>query len=356
MHLYQKPNGSWVAIVQHDGRRRKITAKTKREAQLGAAQTLIELGGKPPTDPTVDEVVALWFDAADLSITYRTDAGRVAEKLPATFTARPLSTVTPLVIAALYKTLDRDGWTAHRIRRAHTVLSSAFSYAMSMEITDRNPFNAARKPTPPARKVQPPTRAQVAQLLESDGKLALYLRVAVTIGVRRGETVALQWGDIQPEGIVVRRSRAYAPGHGVVTTTGKTGAKGHRTVAIDPMLIAELRTEHLRQLEAAVAYRGRKAPVWIFSDDAGVNPWRPDHPSRLFRQLRARLGIDGVRLHDLRHFVATELLAAGIPLKVVSERLGHRQVATTADRYGAYVPAADAVAAETMAAILGRGQ
>jgi integrase len=142
---------------------------------------------------------------------------------------------------------------------------------------------------------------------------------------------------------------AYAPESGVVQTEGKTGKAGHRVVAIDADLVAELKAHRVAQVEMALA-AGLPKPVWVFSHDAGVTPWRPDHVSREFRRLRDKAGVPStVRLHDLRHFVATELLAAGVPLKVVSERLGHRQLSTTADTYGHYVPAADKEAADVMA-------
>jgi integrase len=221
-----------------------------------------------------------------------------------------------------------------------------------MEMAARNPFAAARKPSAPPRKVTPPDAAQVARLLATDGQFGLFVRVAATIGARRGEVVALQWADVEGSAIIIRRSLAYSPTSGVVVTEGKTGAKGHRVVAVDAGLAADLRTERARQAALSLE-AGDGAPVWIFTHDAGATPWRPDYPSRRFRLLCRTLGLTGVRLHDLRHFVATQLLASGIPVKVVSERLGHRQVATTADRYGAYVPAADVTAAETMARILG---
>jgi integrase len=88
---------------------------------------------------------------------------------------------------------------------------------------------------------------------------------------------------------------------------------------------------------------------FVFSHDPdGRWPWRPDSTSRAFRLLRHEVGLDHVRLHDLRHFVATRLLAAGIDVRTVSGRLGHSLTSTTLNVYAAFVPDADCRAAEVM--------
>ena len=67
---------------------------------------------------------------------------------------------------------------------------------------------------------------------------------------------------------------------------------------------------------------GLPAPLWVFSDTADVEPWRPDYVSTHFRRVRNKCGLDS-RLHGLRHFMASEALAAGVPLAVVGDRLDH---------------------------------
>jgi Phage integrase family len=83
---------------------------------------------------------------------------------------------------------------------------------------------------------------------------------------------------------------------------------------------------------------------------------RPIHPQRLstwFEQLARAAGLPRIRLHDVRHSYAT---AAGIPAKVVSERLGHATIAITMDTYSQVLPGLDAEAAGTVARlILGDG-
>ena len=119
-------------------------------------------------------------------------------------------------------------------------------------------------------------------------------------------------------------------------------------VAIDPLLAGHLQTHRVEQVTTAVAH-GLPAPVWVFSDDAGVSPWRPEFPTKEFAKIRASAGVDpSAKAHGLRHAMATRLLAAGVPIKVVQERLGHTRAATTTDRYGHYVRAADRRAADTM--------
>ena len=88
------------------------------------------------------------------------------------------------------------------------------------------------------------------------------------------------------------------------------------------------------------------------SDGLGQQPWLPDSVSRRFRLLCRRAQLDGVRLHDLRHYVATQLLAAGVDLRTVAGRLGHRNAATTLNVYSHFLPEADRKAAGVLADLL----
>jgi integrase len=93
---------------------------------------------------------------------------------------------------------------------------------------------------------------------------------------------------------------------------------------------------------------------FVFSPELdGSKPWRPYHWTSAWSRLRDRIGIDpAVRLHDLRHFTATRLLDAGVPVKTVSGRLGHARPATTLNVYAHFIPATDRVAADLIGGLL----
>lgn len=359
MYARKLPSGRWQVEVWVNGRRRNVSRRTKSEAMTAAAELMLEMGGSPRAAVTVGELLASWLASSDhLSITYRADAVRVIDRLPDSFTARRAHRLDTPTVEGLYRQLSREGWSPHRIGRVHAVLSSAYTLACRWGWASANPFTTARRPTPRPTAVHPPDEAEVGALLAAaDDRFVLYLTMSATVGARRGEVVGLQWPDLilEPEAdnaVVVRRALSYAPRVGVQITEGKTGKKGHRVVAIDGELAALLRAHRRRQVELALA-AGLPSPVWLFSHDAGCTPWRPDFASREFRRLRARARVrPSVRLHDLRHFVATQLLARGVPIKTVAERLGHRQLSTTGDRYGHFVPAADRAASEVMAGVL----
>jgi hypothetical protein len=120
--------------------------------------------------------------------------------------------------------------------------------------------------------------------------------------------------------------------------------------------VAALRQHRARQAEERLAV----GPRW--QDSGLVFTWpddRPIHPQRLstwFEQLARAAGLPRIRLHDVRHIYASAALAAGIPAKVVSERLGHASIAITMDTYSHLLPGLDAEAAGTVARlILGGG-
>ena len=91
----------------------------------------------------------------------------------------------------------------------------------------------------------------------------------------------------------------------------------------------------------------------MFSHDpAGRTPWRPNYVTHAFHHLRKKIGLDAVRLHDLRHFAATILLAGGKDVRTVSGRLGHANAATTLGVYAHFVEASDSDAAEHLGSLL----
>ena len=94
--------------------------------------------------------------------------------------------------------------------------------------------------------------------------------------------------------------------------------------------------QHHKLLAQRASIRGQELTdrSFVFSNDAdGKTPWRPDYVTGAWTRLRRSLGLDHVRLHDLRHFQATMLLQSGIPVNDVSERIGHRDAATTLNVY-----------------------
>src|SRR5262249_14291849 len=93
--------------------------------------------------------------------------------------------------------------------------------------------------------------------------------------------------------------------------------------------------------------------AYVFSrDPEGLDPWRPGYVTLAFSRLRDELGLTGVRLHDLRHFNATNLLANGTDVRTVSGRLGHADASTTLNIYAHFMQRADREAAALVGGLL----
>lgn len=198
------------------------------------------------------------------------------------------------------------------------------------------------------RELEPPTVAQVHQLLDAAGEehpaFAVYLWVLATTGCRRGEACALRWSDVDLERGVVAIRRSISQVGGALR---EKDAKTHqsRRVAIDEATVGVLRTHRRRQRELALAVGVHLAEDAVLFGDVDGRPWRPDVCTNRFARLRSRLGLEGVRLHDLRHFVASVLGDGGVPIATISTRLGHRDAATTLNLYTHALPPTDHAAA-----------
>lgn len=344
-HLSKLPSNHWRVAVKYQGTRRTGTAPTKAEAQRLGALLLIEIGGggrRHEQNVTVADMLDAMMSNGlrRWSPTFAAEAERVAAALPASLLERKVRDVTPAVIAGTWNQLERDNWGAHRIKRAHTLLSRAWNDAIPLGWATENPTRHAH-PTPPApRQVKAPDVDTVKRILQAADTPAdrLALRVSATTGARRGEVVAIQWDDIDFTGgtLMIRRSLIYTRQSGLVERSTKTGPDGHRRVPLDDLTLTMLRDHGDRQTELAID--NGLDPVWVFSDTAGVNPWRPDRLTHVYIRARERAGVVGYRLHDLRHHVATSMLQDGEAVIDVAAQLGHRSMQTTQTTYAHFMP------------------
>jgi integrase len=316
-----------------------------------------------------DEWLASLRNAESTQASYRRNLTQhVVPRLGGT----PLSSLTGMHLTALYRELEaggrRDGkpggLSSRTVRYIHTILHRALSDAVQDGRLLVNPADRAKPPTA-KQSVSPEMktwdrdelRAFLAWAATDDLYIA-WLLLAMT-GVRRGELLALRWGDLNLDGgtIAVRRSLGVvkAPGEQRVVE-GPTKSGKARVVDIDPETVAALR-----------AYRSERAGIGLqlVRDDAYVVS-HPDgarrHPERFSREfarrlLRCRTELETgqpamIRLHDLRHTHATLMLQAGVHPKIVSERLGHAKVSITMDVYSHAVPSMQREAAGAMAALV----
>jgi integrase len=140
-------------------------------------------------------------------------------------------------------------------------------------------------------------------------------------------------------------------GYATMLSTPKT-KKGRRLIALDQATISALRRLRARHMKAHLRQGlswQESQPVFVTEDG---QPYHPERVSKLFGQAAKRAGLPRIRLHDLRHTYATLALAAGVHPKIISERLGHANIAITLDCYSHCLPTLSEEAASRVAALV----
>lgn len=309
----------------------------KAAAQRLAALVAEHTGRTRPGRHTLADLLDAWLDtghhAAGTIANYR----RAIKKIPDRLAELPADQVNGADLARLYRRLVDTGTSPHRVRYLHAALGAAYTAGVGWGWVGINPARTVRAPAAKKHAASAPGEEQVAAMLAAARKRGtrewVWLRLAIETGARRGEVLGLQWADVDVDAgvMLIRRSIESVT---VAPKSTKTGYE--RSLDLSPELAAELKAWRLACKEDALAYGQRLTnQAYVISHEPdGSAPWRPDHASRLFAKVRRAAGVpDGVRLHDLRHANATALIGAGIDVRVVSDRLGHRQTSTTTNMY-----------------------
>ncbi len=243
--------------------------------------------------------------------------------------------------------------SAKTVYDVHVVMRSSLRFAADRHLVDHNVAADARPPRTSTRSrpsAEIWTAQQLASFLAHTAHLRLYpaIHLAATTGMRRGEIAGLRWGDwhIDTHRLSVARSRQSIQG-GTVEVPTKTAAS-RRSIDLDAnteQVLARWRRRQQRDGQPV----GVHDP--IFTNRHG-EPVNPESISQLFDRKAVSSGLPRIRLHDLRHTHASLLVAAGEPIKVVSERLGHAHPGFTMATYQHLLPGMGAAAATNFAALL----
>ena len=183
---------------------------------------------------------------------------------------------------------------------------------------------------------------------------AAMIALAAVTGMRRGEILALRQSDVSDGTIHVRRSLVYTPLTG--TVEGPTKTRQLRKVALDAigMAVIERQMSALREASETLRLSPVADPYLFFSEPDGATPFHPDSITKVFRRLADAHGWRELHFHSLRHFTATQLIAAGVDIRTVSGRLGHSDPSVTLRVYAHVLEAKDREAAEIMGRLLGK--
>lgn len=252
-----------------------------------------------------------------------------------------LDKLTPAHVERMTAELVASGLAPRTAAHARVTLRRALSDAVRDGLVHRNVAALARPPRVTRRTIEPGRdyldAVQLRRLLAvaAEYRVGALVTVAATTGLRRGELLGLTWDDIDWTAgtLTVRRTMARAWSGGYELAAPKTG-RSRRAVNLAAVTVDALRREQREQ----AAERDAAETAWqdtdrlVFTDAVG-RPMGAEAAYRGFRDLLTAAGLPMIPFHGLRHSAATAILSAGVPLRVVSDLLGHSGIAITADFY-----------------------
>ena len=333
---------------QQRNRRSESFRGTKDAAQkrLRALMGTVDRGDwRKPRLETLAEFLARWVrDHVDGRTSPRTRQGYehiIRRYVEPAIGGIALSSLQPEHVLALHRSMAARGLSGRTQLHAHRLLSNALTRAVKWRDVDRNPCQMVDAPRPEHHEMAIWDFDQIAHFMRA-AEGSPYRDVFALLfetGMRRSEVLAARWPAVDLEqGILeVRKGLHRIRGQGLVELDTKT-ERSRRRIAL-----SEHAVELLRQVQGAQLARAAEFDLPL--DSAGFvfarvdgRPFDPGYVTRDFARVVRVAGLPHARLHDARHAAASHMLAAGAPLAVVSERLGHADTSITLRVYAHAMP------------------
>ena len=357
---------------------------TRREAEAALAALVDGVAGGTATHDTgltVEAYLLRWLEAKEASglrpTTLRSYRQHVRTHLAPTIGHLRLGELRHVhveeALALVMRPTDsgRPPAGPATVQRVRATLRSALASAKRRRLVAFNAATDLELPKVTRPRVVPWDPAELGAFLDHavPDRLGVLFEVMAATGLRRGEALGLRWIDLDtPRGVITVRQQVLQvedgrghpcpsceQGHrGIAFGPPKTASGDHRLVDLDSATLDVLLEHRLRQdVEKALWADAYNDHGLVFAREDGT-PVQPNHVTTRFAELTASAGLRRIRLHDLRHGQASLMLAAGVPIAVVSKRLGHSSITLTSDTYSHLLPGVGRDAAERAAALVPR--
>jgi len=340
----------WWVFISHNGKRtsRKVGSKDaavkvaqKLEAQLKLGEFGFE---KEKPIPTFGDYAKLWIQntvpATCKPSTAKDYRDILDNHVYSVFKNVRVDEITRGKVRDFLLSKINDGYAKSTVAHFRNVVSGVLGKALDDEVIPANPaLNVGKISQRNDKKgdINPLTAKELKILLDTVKKhypdhYVLFLLLAQT-GMRIGEAIALQWGDIDFNGRFIEVKRSLVRGQISTPKSGKS-----RRVDMSKQLAAALKDYRHQSKKKGLSLGIGGAPEFIFTNKRG-NPidkdsWR----RRVFVKALEKAGIRRIRIHDLRHTYATLRISKGDNIADVSNQLGHHSVKLTMDVYYHWIP------------------
>ena len=355
----ERPGKGWGVFIDWQGKRKaKFFGDNKKAAELFAEKMayrlkeaeqegqVVPLTNTAKAIPSVKEYLGSWQETYAKPnckpSTYRGYARAIQQILVPQFGHLPLNELEREHIRTLIATLTAKGKARATIENTLIPLKAVYYQAMEDGLVQQNPVarlgRIFKRKKDSRISIAPLDRHEVQHLLqtiqEKFPQVYPLILCAARTGLRQGELIGLQWGDVDFHGgfIEVRRG---------VVLRQETTTKSHKIRRVDMSRHLQDALNHLkeiRQLEAMGS--GKDLSPWVFLAKGGQR-WDDRHLRRVWGRCLEVAGLRQIRFHDLRHTYASELAAQGAPPKYVQSQLGHSSIQVTLDIYSHFFEGRD---------------
>lgn len=366
--ISKRKNGTYAYTIEmgkhpETGKRRqkmKAGFVTRKDAENALAQVLADMGRGNYVEETKEMVQEYFTKFLDLKRpqlrpgTVKTYKWLINYHIIPKLGQIPLAKLTPHHLITMYEKLRVEcNLSPQTINHVHKVLHDGLATAVRHEVLQRNVAALVQPPKIPKTKMNVWNEEQLVRFLDYAKPYRYYMIIllAATCGLRRGEAIALRWGDVDFSKGTITVKQSYTRGEkGYIFQEPKTKA-GIRTIALPQMTIDALKRQRAIQAQDKLASGAGYNDHGLISQTKKGLPINPYYFEARWLDMVRKSGLPKIRFHDLRHTHASLLLKQNVHPKVVSERMGHSSVGITLDRYS-HTYGVDYRAAEELDSVL----
>lgn len=332
-----KRGSTWTYIVYvtdpETGKRKQVWKggfKTKREAQ--AALTIAKAKAKTgeliqTSKMTFAEYYEHFMTCKDVAFRPTTmQSYKTAFKMAESIHGKRMDKITVNDLKRLDREMEAAGYKPSTKATFHRRYRSIFNFAVKHDDIVKSPYTKYTSERLPKREAVMPKTEVLKDLIDKarEASLLIYgvVLFGLTMGLRRGEILGLKFGDFDLDANTVHIQRQRSS---LERTDAPLKTESSDRVLALPAIVKEyVEGQQTR-------FKGTPDDYVVTDEDGKTH--RPDGVSRLFKQFVDDIGLNGFRLHDLRHAYASMCMEQNVPLKILSDTLGHAKIETTANIY-----------------------